>query len=194
MRGWPLTITGHPAASALAVSPPAVEKASGKLLAPKTATGPMGTSMRRTSGRGIGLASGSARVDDRLDVVAGVDDGGEGLELARRALELAAQAPLGQPGLGPGDGDDLVPRRAQPLGGAAQQRGAPRGIAQLAGAERLVRRGDGLVDVGAGGLFEGGPGSPVLGSTAWKVLDTGATVSGPAAQTNSACSSSTKPI
>ena len=52
-------MTGHPAASALAVSPPAVEKASGKLLAPKTATGPMGTSMRRTSGRGIGLASGS---------------------------------------------------------------------------------------------------------------------------------------
>ena len=57
--GWPLTMTGQPAASALAVSPPAVEKASGKLLAPKTATGPMGTSMRRTSGRGIGLASGS---------------------------------------------------------------------------------------------------------------------------------------
>ena len=54
-----MTITGQPAASALAVSPPAVEKASGKLLAPKTATGPMGTSMRRTSGRGIGLASGS---------------------------------------------------------------------------------------------------------------------------------------
>ena len=57
--GWPLTITGTPAASALAVSPPAVEKASGKLEAPKTATGPIGTSIRRTSGRGIGLASGS---------------------------------------------------------------------------------------------------------------------------------------
>ena len=55
-----MTTTGQPAASAEAVSPPAVEKASGKLLAPKTATGPMGTSMRRTSGRGIGLASGSA--------------------------------------------------------------------------------------------------------------------------------------
>ena len=125
-----MTITGQPAASALAVSPPAVEKASGKLLAPNTATGPMGTSMRRTSGRGIGLASGSARVDDRLDVVAGVDDGGEGLELARGALELAAQARLGQPGLGPGDGDDLVARGAQPRGGAAQQGRAPLGIAQ----------------------------------------------------------------
>jgi hypothetical protein len=47
------------AAGSEAVSPPAVENASGKLLAPKTATGPIGTSMRRTSGRGIGLASGS---------------------------------------------------------------------------------------------------------------------------------------
>ena len=58
-EGWPLTITGQPAASAEAVSPPAVENASGKLEAPKTATGPSGTSMRRTSGRGIGFASGS---------------------------------------------------------------------------------------------------------------------------------------
>ena len=58
--GWPFTTTGQPAASAEAVSPPAVLNASGKLLAPKTATGPIGTSMRRTSGRGIGRASGSA--------------------------------------------------------------------------------------------------------------------------------------
>jgi hypothetical protein len=44
--GWALcalTTTGHPAASAEAVSPPATEKASGKLLAPNTATGPSGT-------------------------------------------------------------------------------------------------------------------------------------------------------
>jgi hypothetical protein len=43
--GWaecPLTTTGQPAASAAAVSPPAVEKASGKFEAPKTATGPIG--------------------------------------------------------------------------------------------------------------------------------------------------------
>ena len=57
--GCPFTTTGQPAASADAVSPPAVENASGKLLAPNTATGPIGTSMRRTSGRGIGTASGS---------------------------------------------------------------------------------------------------------------------------------------
>jgi hypothetical protein len=38
---WALNTTGQPAASAAAVSPPAVEKAKGKLLAPNTATGPM---------------------------------------------------------------------------------------------------------------------------------------------------------
>ena len=38
--GCAFTITGLPAASAEAVSPPATEKASGKLLAPKIATGP----------------------------------------------------------------------------------------------------------------------------------------------------------
>ena len=58
--GWPLTTTGQPAASADAVSPPAVEKASGKLLAPKTATGPSGTIRCRRSGRGRGVRSGSA--------------------------------------------------------------------------------------------------------------------------------------
>ena len=59
VRRVALATTGQPAASAEAVSPPAVEKASGKLLAPNTATGPIGTSMRRTSGRGIGWAPGS---------------------------------------------------------------------------------------------------------------------------------------
>ena len=58
--GWPFTTTGQPAASAEAVSPPAVEKASGKLLAPKTATGPSGTIRCRMSARGRGARSGSA--------------------------------------------------------------------------------------------------------------------------------------
>ena len=57
---WPLTTTGQPAASAAAVSPPAVEKASGKFEAPKTATGPMGIWIIRSSGRGAGARSGSA--------------------------------------------------------------------------------------------------------------------------------------
>ncbi len=57
---WPLTTTGQPAASAAAVSPPAVEKASGKFEAPNTATGPIGRSTSLMSGRGAGLRSGSA--------------------------------------------------------------------------------------------------------------------------------------
>src|SRR5580658_1468100 len=45
-----LTTTGQPAASAEAVSPPATEKANGKLDAANTATGPAGRVTRRTSG------------------------------------------------------------------------------------------------------------------------------------------------
>ena len=58
--GWPLTTTGQPAASAEAVSPPAVEKANGKFDAPNTATGPTGRWIIRRSGRGSGWRSGSA--------------------------------------------------------------------------------------------------------------------------------------
>jgi hypothetical protein len=54
-----LTTTGHPAATALAVSPPRTEKANGKLDAEKTATTPSGTRSRRRSGLGAGMADGS---------------------------------------------------------------------------------------------------------------------------------------
>ena len=56
---WALTITGQPAASADAVSPPPTENASGKLLAPNTTTGPRPILRKRRSGRG-GVRSGSA--------------------------------------------------------------------------------------------------------------------------------------
>ncbi len=58
--GCPLKITGQPEAKAEAVSPPATEKASGKLLAPKTATGPMGMSICLISDFGTGIRSGIA--------------------------------------------------------------------------------------------------------------------------------------
>lgn len=59
--GWALSSTGHPAASAEAVSPPATLNAKGKLPAPKTTTGPSGTIVRRRSGRGAPIGqSGSA--------------------------------------------------------------------------------------------------------------------------------------
>ena len=48
---WAFTITEQPAARADAVSPPATEKANGKLLAAKLSTGPTGILKRRTSGR-----------------------------------------------------------------------------------------------------------------------------------------------
>ena len=57
--GCAFTITGQPAANALAVSPPAVEYAKGKLLAPKTTTGPKGCIISRMSGLGgvlVGMA------------------------------------------------------------------------------------------------------------------------------------------
>ncbi len=61
VSGWSgcaLTTTGQPAASALAVSPPGTLNANGKLEAAKTATVPIGTFHRRSSGRG-GTAEGS---------------------------------------------------------------------------------------------------------------------------------------
>ena len=59
---WPecaLKTTGHPAAKAATVSPPAVENASGKLLAPNTATGPYQFYIDANQ-RGKGLRSGNA--------------------------------------------------------------------------------------------------------------------------------------
>ena len=53
-------MTGQPAASAEAVSPPATEKAKGKLLAPNTATGPIATFLNLRSGLGRGCLSGNA--------------------------------------------------------------------------------------------------------------------------------------
>src|SRR5690606_7768307 len=59
-EGCPFTMTGHPAASAEAVSPPATENANGKLLAPKTPTTPNGFCMYLKSDLGKGCLSGIA--------------------------------------------------------------------------------------------------------------------------------------
>jgi hypothetical protein len=55
-----LTITGHPDANAEATSPPATEKANGKLPAQNTTTGPEGINIDRRSGFGNGARSGRA--------------------------------------------------------------------------------------------------------------------------------------
>ena len=59
--GCALTTTGHPAARAETVSPPATEKAKGKLLAPKTKTGPRAVCIDRISAFGKGCLSGWAK-------------------------------------------------------------------------------------------------------------------------------------
>ena len=59
-------MTGLPAASADAVSPPATENAKGKFEAENTATGPTPVRMRRSSGRGgVAAASASSIVSSR---------------------------------------------------------------------------------------------------------------------------------
>ena len=59
--GCALTITGHPAANADALSPPITEKANGKLLAAKTPTRPSGWFALRISGRAAGTQFASGR-------------------------------------------------------------------------------------------------------------------------------------
>ena len=95
------------------------------------------------------------RVDDRLHVVAALDQRRKCLQLARRALQLAAQARLGEPGLGAGHRHDLVARGAQPRGGAAEQLDAPPGLAQAWIVERLGSGLDRPVDILWRGLREG---------------------------------------
>ena len=106
--GWPLTTTGQPAASAEAVSPPAVEKASGKLLAPKTATGPSGIWRCRMSARGSGVRSGRAGRCGRRD----------GRRAGRRRRTSAAGRWCGRPrprcGPAAGCSRRRPPRRSRP--------------------------------------------------------------------------------
>ena len=76
-------------------------------------------------------------VDDRLDVVAGVEHAGERLELPGGALELAAQAAVGQPALAPGD----ARRSRRPRRAAVRRRraGTPRGRPGRAAPDRGTR-------------------------------------------------------
>ena len=103
------------------------------------------------------------RVDDRLDVVAGIEHGGERLELPGGALELAAQPGLGQPGLAARHGDDLVGGGAQAGGGTAQQRRARVAVAQRGIVERALGGVDRRGDVGGRRFVVGVAGQPGRG-------------------------------
>ena len=130
-------MTGQPAARADAVSPPATENANGKFEAENTATGPTGTSRRRSSGRG-GVADGVGVVDGQLEVRALLDDGREQAELPGGAADLAAQARGSEARLAVGDLDELVGRRVERVGGGAQPARALGGGARRA--RRALRR------------------------------------------------------
>ena len=150
--GWPFTTTGHPAASAEAVSPPAVEKASGKLLAPKTATGPSGTIRWRMSARGSGVAVRQRGVDPDPEVVALPDDAGEHPQLARRTSDLARDAALGQPALADRLDDDRVLVGLDLGRDRLEERAALLGGRGAVGAERLGRGRGGGGDIGLLGV------------------------------------------
>jgi hypothetical protein len=87
-------------------------------------------------------------------VLAGLDHGGQHLELDRGALELAVQPGLGQPGLAAGHADDLVAVSAQPRGGAAEHLGPPGRVGQTWIAGGLGGRGDDRVQLLGGGLSD----------------------------------------
>jgi DNA-binding transcriptional regulator YhcF (GntR family) len=107
---------------------------------------------RDRRGRGIG------GVDDRLDVVAGVEHGGEGLELAAGPLELGAQARLRQPRLRARGRHDRVAGGAQARGGGAEERRSRRAVAQGGRGEGVDGGGDRRVDVGGARLVVRGDG------------------------------------
>ena len=88
------------------MSPPATENASGKLLAPKTATGPErhgalpDVGARRRGPVGLG------GIDAGTGPAALAQHGGEQPQLTGGASDLAGDAGLGQAGLGDGAGDE----------------------------------------------------------------------------------------
>ena len=80
------------------MSPPATEKASGKLLAPKTATGPSRTQHGADIGFGRGLAVGFGLIDPSPNPRTFFRNLGEETQLMASTRGLALQARLGQGG------------------------------------------------------------------------------------------------
>ena len=160
-----MTITGAPAASAEAVSPPATEKASGKLLAANTATGPSGTSRCRKSGFGSGVRSGSAVSSRAWVQPPSLNDGGEHPQLPGGAGGFALNPNQRDPGFGVNplsqyrtECFDFLGDRVEE-GGAVVEGGVPVGF------ERVPRERRGPVHVDGGRVvvdgFQGGPGGGV---------------------------------
>ena len=138
---WALNTTGQPAASAEAVSPPAVENASGKLLAPNTATGPRPMRYWRRSGRGNGLTLRQCPVDARTVEITATQHFGEQAHLAAGATALALNPAGRQRGFAADHGDELIAQRIQFIGDGIEKLraslGAQAAIGRVSGGRGL---------------------------------------------------------
>ena len=152
--GWPLTTTGHPAARAEAVSPPATEKASGKFDAPNTATGPSATFARRRSGRGSGWRSGLRGIDRRIEPVALPDDVREQAQLAHRPPALALQPRARQARFLHRPHDQIVADRADRIGHRIEEGGATIRLERSEIIRRTFRQRAGPLDLNRPGAGE----------------------------------------
>src|ERR1700691_1878091 len=125
--GWAscaLTTTGQPAASAEAVSPPATEKASGKLLAANTATGPTGTRRCRTPGRRAGVRVGTPVIDPHAVPAPLAQRGGEQPRLPGGPRDLAGEPRQREAGLAVGALGGGAAHGVDLVGGKLEQAGA----------------------------------------------------------------------
>ena len=172
--GCALQITGHPAASAEAVSPPATEYASGKLLAPNTATGPRG----HVHAAHIGFRDGRTIRDGPFD--AGVhpgsfpDHGGEKPQLIHRPAPFAPN-PARRKARFPAGPFDQRLAKVLDLRGNAFQKSRPMGrFRRCIGLERGLGRPRGGVHVGGARLakhrIKRGPLDRIPGPEAFRLL------------------------
>ena len=104
---WP---PPQPAPSAATVSVPTTEIASGKLLAPKTTTGPIGINMRRTSG--LGVAGGQdCRVNASIDPRSFPNQFGKQACLAYSLPAFTSQSGHGKPSFLMSPFQQSIPKR-----------------------------------------------------------------------------------
>jgi len=94
--GWRVTTTGHPAASAGAVSPPATENAGGKIDLPKHRNRANGALDRATGGAGHRLAVTQGRVTVHVKPATAKDTGRKQAQLGNGATTLGQQTRLGK--------------------------------------------------------------------------------------------------
>ena len=146
------------------MSPPATEKASGKLLAPNTATGPERDVAQPQVRPRQRLSLGHGGVDAQVQPFAPAHHVGEQLELADRSAALALDAGARQPGLGAGALDERV-AEIQDVGRDGLEEARPLVQAGLAiGVERVPgQRAGSLHLLGPANAKAGSIASPVAG-------------------------------